>query len=48
MTEAEWLTSDDPGQMLRFVAEQFGVNRSKAGRRKLRYLAAPAAASFGR
>ena len=36
MTEAEWLTSDDPAQMLRLVTDKLGANRCKAGRRKLR------------
>ena len=36
MTEAEWLASNDPDQMLRFMGEKHGANRTKAGRRKMR------------
>lgn len=39
MTEAEWLTSDDPYRMMYFVLRQKGMQRRKDGRRKLRLFA---------
>jgi hypothetical protein len=36
MTEAEWLSSEAPSEMLRFLCEQPDIVRRKAGRRKLR------------
>jgi hypothetical protein len=36
MTEAEWLASEEVFPMLRFILDHNGMNRRKAGRRKLR------------
>ena len=39
MTEAEWLASDDPHRMMRFVLLQKGMQRRKGERRTLRLFA---------
>jgi hypothetical protein len=47
MTEAEWLTSEDPWDLLRSQLNEFRANRRKTGRRKLRLFGCASCRAIG-